>query len=82
MSEFLALFLLYGRLDATLDHLMGDTTSTPVLHSEVVLVGVGIFSIVISFMSLYKSLIINRDELNSLRVSSKWLSNSAHFRQI
>ena len=59
MSEFLALFLLYGRLDAALDHLLDKATSTPVSHSEVVLVGLGVFSVVISFISLYKSLIIN-----------------------
>jgi hypothetical protein len=36
---------------------------------------------VISFISLYKSLIINCDELNSLHISSNRLSNSTHFRQ-
>jgi hypothetical protein len=41
-----------------------------------------VFSVVISFISLYKSLIINWDELNSLCVFSNWLSNSAHFRQL
>jgi hypothetical protein len=30
MSEFLALFLLYGRLDAALDRLLDKATSTPV----------------------------------------------------
>jgi len=59
MSGFIALFLLYVRLDVTLDHLLDETSSTTGWSSEIVLEGVGFFSAVISFISLHKSLIIN-----------------------
>ena len=59
MSESLVLFFyIYYRSDATLDHLLDEATSAPVSHSEIVLGGLGVFSIVISFISLYKRLII------------------------
>ena len=52
------LILLYGHLEVTLDHLLDEATSTPDSHSEMVLEGVGVFSVVKSFISLYKWLII------------------------
>ena len=53
------LVFLYGRLDATLDHELDEAVPPPASHSGMVLVGPGIFSVVLSFISLYNSLMIN-----------------------
>jgi len=54
----LALFLC-GRFDATLDHVLGEAILQPASHPGMVLVGLGIFSVVISMISLCKCLIIS-----------------------
>jgi len=59
VSEILVLFLLYGRLDATLDHVLDEAMPPPASHLWMVTVGPGFVSVVISFISLYNSFMIN-----------------------
>jgi hypothetical protein len=80
-SELIASFLPHEYLDATLDHVVGTTDSSQTLVSVMALRTDVCFAVA-SFNSLYKSLIINCDKLNSKKASFSWLSNLTQLKHL